>query len=225
MTTTHPILFSGPMVRAILDGRKGQTRRVIKPQPQEFSLRPSDVSVAPYCTGNPELGMAYYWMSGGLWNSTSKFFPRYKEGDILWVRETWKHIFPEANGPIEYRANHGEGAKVTGGWRPSIFMPKQVCRLFLKATRVRAERVADISREDSIAEGLACLTKDKADVAYAWKDDDNHGHGTATGAFRGLWDSINAKRGFGWEVNPWVWVYTFEQVERPEGECGKIMKT
>jgi hypothetical protein len=209
-----PILFSGQMVRAILDGRKAQTRMVIKPQPEPYG--DSKAWIHPLIEDEPQF--AYH-----LENALIGFAP-YQPGDILWVRETWRewHEIDADCGcggdyctcsnttpptPACYRADgHTIGLEDREEyglkWRPPSHMPKWACRLFLRVTNVRVERVQDISEEDARAEGV----------------DLKNGIGQLCprSAFRRLWDSINAKRGYGWGVNPWVWVYEFERTGKPE---------
>lgn len=121
----------------------------------------------------------------------------YQTGDILWVRETWR----KWTGGYSYKADAPAWACM---WRPSIHMPKAAARIFLLVTDVRVERVQDISGEDCIREGVEI---EALSVGEAF----------TRGIFNGIWDSINAKRGYGWDSNPWVWAYTFERCERPEG--------
>ncbi len=154
-----PILFSTPMVQAILDGRKTMTRRIRKP----LTLTP------------------------------------YKPGDILWVRETW---YQHYDGSYAYRASAPENT----GWKPSIFMPHEAARIFLRVTDVRAERVQDITEEDAKAEG--CMPTILDGVVFI----------SAKGEFHAIWDNLNAKRGFGWDANPWVWVISFEQISEQEAK-------
>jgi hypothetical protein len=161
----RPILFSGEMVRAILEGRKTQTRRVIKPQ-----LRIN--YKCPY--GQP--------------------------GDRLWVRETWQCFKPNTEEIINpntvniralaYRATN----EWRGKWRPSIHMPRWASRITLEITAVRVERLQDIGEVDAMREGDPTCENTHID----W--------------FRALWDSINAKRGYSWESNPWVWVVEFQRI-------------
>jgi len=188
-----PIIFSTPMVKAILEGRKTQTRRVIKvdddPENWKISIEgTSIVRTEPYDVK----------------------LPRYAAGDILWVRETWATV---SSGIIEYKATYIEpytgsteidhiGKKIT--WRPSIYMPREAARIFLKVTNVRVERLQDITEEDAKAEG--CIDGKSKDVL---KFDL-----TARDVFAKLWNSINAKRGYRWETNPWVWVIEFERINK-----------
>lgn len=189
----HPILFSGAMVRAILDGRKTQTRRVITPQP----------IVEPYRYG----GMVVNWKDkisappNIASEALARFCPYGGVGDHLWVRETWGIRF------YQYGLERTEGEQVVYRatddiqmrWTPSIHMPRAYSRITLELTGVRVERAQDISEADAIAEGVDYIPEAPAAM--------NH-----RTAFAGLWNSINAARGYGWDVNPWVWVLEFQQV-------------
>ena len=193
----HPILFSGPMVRAILDGRKTMTRRVIKDN-------------CPFVTGAyfDEETERWYWTTGAERERLPTDLclgkcPYGQPGDQLWVRETWlsyRHL--HKNGRDEalliYRADGEDLPKQARGtkWRPSIFMPRWASRITLEITAVRVERVQDIGDEDAEAEGLSwCNAASPRDK------------------FQCLWNSLNAKRGYGWEANPWVWVIAFKRVK------------
>jgi hypothetical protein len=209
-----PIIFSGEMVRAILDGRKTKTRRVIKPQPDEDGLV-------------RDLGK-----SSDAWFDTSE--REYKcpyggHGDRLWVRETWRRSFSQFGqlpDGIEFKANNllvyfdksdrGVQAKNAatekslprdGRWRPSIYMPRWASRITLEITDVRVERIQEITAKDCIQEGCPNRL-----VGTPIKSDK-----IAVRGFQLLWNSINAKRGYGWDVNPWVWVVEFAH-NPPPGE-------
>lgn len=200
----RPILFSTPMVQAILDGRKTQTRRIIKPQPTK-QLSFSDTFKKHWSENVSDLKLPY-------------FEAKYQIGDIMWVRETWSEGCIE-NGEhtgIRYKADD-ENFKVK--WRPSIFMPKSACRIFLKVTNVRVERLQDISEQDAIAEGIESNENDMPAYFHCYKDYciNNNFDLDALGSFQTLWQSINGKEN--WKSNPWVWVYDFERVERPLGFC------
>ena len=195
-----PIIFSAPMVQAILDGRKTQTRRVIKPQPERYLSRDAGNRV-PIAV----------WVDNQKWVK-----PPYQPGDILWVRETWATV---SSGIIEYKATYKEpytgsaeidhiGNKIK--WRPSIHMPREATRIFLRVTNVRVERLQDITEEDAKAEG--CHERLLND---GWK---NIGKLTARDDFIMLWEYLNAKRGYGWDTNPWVWVIEFERITKEEAE-------
>ena len=174
----HPILFSGEMVRAILDGRKTQTRRVIKFHTPAYS--------------NPEFLagcdlVSFSHENGAVFKDRISFMVPIKcqygaPGDTLWVREAWKETQGEG---LAYRAT--EPYMDGEPWRPSIFMPRWASRIALSVKNVRVERVQNISQGDAMAEG----TQGKHSFAV-------------------LWDIINAKRGFGWDINSWVWVVEFD---------------
>jgi hypothetical protein len=166
----RPILFSGPMVRAILAGTKTQTRRVIAPvQPREDGR----------------------WPAGRDPLDDSPF----RRGGTLWVRETWQWNTPPSG--YIYRADDIAG-HIDSGWRPSIFMPREACRLRLEVTDVRVQRLQDISEEDAEDEGVQ-----PSEMALSPR-----------AAFERLWDSINAKRA-PWDSNPWVWCVSFVRSGSP----------
>lgn len=248
-----PILFSTEMIRAILENRKKQTRRIIKPQPNKNDSW--SCNDEKYYFSYPD-GLEHYSIRS-----------RYGIGDELWVRETWrigawrdggrmaidyaaspvtrtpwvtipedidpdgekfnyywrgicdelqnKKIYPEVTG--EY---HWESGKAPLSWRPSIFMPRWAARIFLQVTDVRVERLQDISNANAKSEG--------ADFWFSAHDGiKEHDYGTEYSGeycpeekrnyikgFQILWDKLNAKRGYGWESNPWVFVIEFERIER-----------
>ena len=211
----RPILFSADMVRAILDGRKTQTRRVVRPQPEinekgnlmgEWLSRPLDGLLLPKL------------------HDIAIHCPYGKTGDRLWVRETWGiGSRPDPWGGydgIEYRADEAwleDGDDLPChevktpddvclgdyrlGWKPSIHMPRWASRLTLEVTNVCVERLQEISTEDCIAEGMSTTLREH-DACIALRDD-----------YRKLWDSLNAERGYGWGANPWVWVVEFKRIE------------
>jgi hypothetical protein len=194
-----PIIFSTPMVQAILDGKKTQTRRVIKVDdaPENWKISIAGTSIVrsePYDVKRP----------------------RYEAGDILWVREAWcKNENPNSPnyGGYEYYADY-EGAHCQSliKWRSPIFMPREAARLFLKVKTVRVERLHDITENDARNEGV----KDPYDYQEPSYYNQPHVRGMEINksAFAGLWDSLNAKRGYGWDTNPLVWVYEFEKFNK-----------
>ena len=186
---TKPILFSGPMVRAILDGNKTQTRRVVKLDVARDNRFPTGKHTVMNIR-DPE---------------AVKYAP-YQKGDIMWVRET----FCDCEEGACFRATPVECTP--GKWRPSIFMPKHVCRIFLKITDIRTEWLRDLSHEDALAEGIV-----EQSGGFAVENPSGGWIRTVdpVQTFSTLWDSLNAKRGFGWEASPWVWVIEFERTERP----------
>lgn len=183
----RPIIFSAPSVRAILDGTKTQTRRVVKDFPHFCDLQSSAEAGATLC-------------------------PFGTVGQTLWVRETWGYApgtlpderevlyfaTPEVHPPgWTWPERRGEILDYTVK-RPSIFMPRWASRITLEITRVRVDRLQDISEEDAIAEG--CHHSEGAPTQEL--------SGTSRGAYAVLWDDINAKRA-PWSSNPWVWVIEF----------------
>ena len=193
----RPILFNGEMVRAILDGRKTQTRRIIT----RWKIRgmdngyPEGVVVVNESTHNLE---TVPWTAETIMHYLR--CPYGVPGDRLWVRETW---MPETEqgiptGGIIWRASDNKPMPDGDGplrWKPSIHMPKSASRITLEVTGMQVEQVQDISEEDAYAEGIDLAPTIPHPLVW----------------FRDLWDSINVKRGFGWDVNPWVWVVTFNQ--------------
>lgn len=191
-----PILFSGPMVRALLDGRKSQTRRVLKPQPPH--------GLMPECIANPGEAQPI----GAGWS----------RGDRLWVRETWTarmvHGWTIADArsrmyqeEILYRA---DGHDSIDGWWPSIHMPREFSRLTLIVTDVRVQRLQEISEADALAEGLM-LASNQIEEFWRWPEPLHERLWLSpVAAFRDLWDGLNAARGYGWGANPWVCAVMFE---------------
>ena len=195
-----PILFDTEMVRALLEGRKTVTRRVVKPQPPAASI----VS---------KIGKAYGWSRGK--DSQPKYLMKqpYQPGDVLWVRETWCEVTGRKEKYL-YRAYVGERddtrdyAIALNTWRPSIHMPREVARIFLRVTDVRCERLQEITSDQIDAEGCkewaySATTGEPLPSGPSW--------------FRIAWDNTikSADRATcGWEANPWVWVIEFERIEK-----------
>ena len=203
----RPILFSGPMVRAILSGTKTQTRRVVKPQPV------ADAN----------------WVGGGYWERNAatitqpiptrlcipdmtEFGPCGQPGDRLWVRETFAEKLAHTGRPMgwAYRAD-GERAEYelgNGRWSPSIHMPRWASRITLEITGVRVERLQDISEDEARDEG-----------AQSWAAEtviDGNKYPSCRAAFIELWRSTNSPGS--WEANPWLWVIAFRRVAPLAGE-------
>lgn len=196
MSKERPILFNSDMVRAVLTSRKTQTRRVVK---------------APVM---PKIGNQYWdvKVSAELGQMTARctkekvcgFFdlkcPYGSKGTRLWVRETFTEFDGAPNG-VAYRADcvgeYADMVEILKPWKPAIFMRRKHSRILLEIEDVRVERVQDITSDDAIAEGIKPI----------WDND----YGPQQ-MFGELWDSINAKRGYGWDVNPWVWVVEFKRV-------------
>lgn len=196
MSRERPILFSGAMVRAILDGQKTQTRRVIKTY--------QDERCPGWLFAKVRGGLVAGIQEGELiepYRGIVTLNPYGDKGDRLWVRETWmcdeygrRH---QSQGMVHYRAD----AESAGAWRPSIFMPRWASRITLEITSVRVERLQEISERDVVAEGIGQYTFARGAISdnppdTRWK-------------FIELWDEINSKRGYGWDSNPFVWVVSF----------------
>ena len=218
-----PILFSTPMVQAILDGRKTQTRRVIKHTGNSMHygklLCDWGLSEKPYMKD----GLLYWELQTAVDDSwVFEIKPKYQPGDILWVRETWGHIaHPNYNqgGYDEwfvYKASKQGELPEDFKWRPSIHMPREAARIFLKVTNIRVEKVQDITEDDVIAEGMnAGICQNCGKNSYPEPCGCENPQPEYIGAFAYLWNIINKKRGYGWSKNPWVWVIEFERVEKP----------
>lgn len=207
-----PILFNTEMARAILDGRKTCTRRVIKPQPQS-RLCYTYAGSHKGCIGKwtyPNRGAHEFWgeeykLPENIKDEelSKQWNPPYHTDDILYVRETWKKA---PNGYYYYEDwQRNDIADVTK-WKPSIHMPKEAARIWLKVTYVRVERLQDMDKMDAVKEGIdtrLCINL-------------NH----ALAKFKKLWNSTIKKSDldrYGWDASPWVWVVEFERCEKPEG--------
>lgn len=207
----RPILFSGPMVKAILRGRKTQTRRIVSRISGFGSVRQFNVSTTS----------GYDWQfrcRRGLWQDVRMpqllgWCPYGRVGDRIWVRETWAR----SRNNWLYRADELDGynpsecvvewdwdSACVDKWRPSIHMPRRAARLFLEVTGVRVERVQDITEEDARDEGVElCHVFQMAKSGHPLAP-----HKTA---FAWLWNEINGRDS--WQANPWVWVVEFNRVK------------
>jgi hypothetical protein len=216
-----PILFSTPMVQAILQGRKTMTRRIIKPQPK----------VPLLCVIEHECEGRACWMEEGA-NQLSKGFRLFKSfevGDILWVRETFTILEPEhcmagMDSRFVYKADSNLDTEeirkeyVRIGypykWKPLIFMPKIASRILLQVKSVKMERLQDITEKDALAEGVEAR-KEKGQLIYKdyyGKLHKGNGYLHPSNSFLSLWDKINGKKQL--PSNPWVWVIEFEKINR-----------
>lgn len=214
----RPILFSGPMVRALLrevekpGTGKTQTRRVVKPQPEAGRtlelLKPGE-----WTSYQRRADMV--WENFGYWPC-----PYGQPGDLLWVRETWCPVedYTGMDPGIEaLAAGHFLAADYPPGdldddierWRPSIFMPRKLSRLTLKLTDIRVQRLQEISEEDAKAEGSDIMWDVMLD-AGTFSGPEPCTDYTARDTFRDYINLLNKKRGFGWETNPWMWALTFD---------------
>lgn len=196
MKKERPILFSTLMVQAILQGRKSQTRRIVKPQPDENGM--SYMANAPLDWNYERDGEWKPWFfDTDEGERYAIHCPYGNPGDILWVRETFS-LSNDINGNFNhfnYKADNDPLNSIVK-WKPSLFMPRAACRLRLEIINIKVERLQDISEEDAKAEGVETLGLYPGyDISYR-------------GKFEGLWNSINGNES--WEMNPWVWVIEFK---------------
>jgi len=232
-----PINLHAHEVRAILDGRQTMLRRVMRPQPSEY-FNPSQVEMYHPAITDKDGYLAPGAEIFGCYDRNGEDegykFPFGKPGDLLWVRETSiiapKHFatpddscIPDADGApryIQYLASQPNTE--AAGWyklkkTPSIFMPRWASRITLEIVSVRVERVQDISEEDAVRHGVERLKDDPSFWHDYYPRGEKNGlrcSRSAKSAYTGIWDSINAKRGFGWDANPFVWVIEFRRVEK-----------
>lgn len=211
MQKEHPILFSTPMVEAILAGRKVMTRRTNNLK--KISL------------GATEIVRSEKWAKQGDWVARFKYentidqyevtdvirCPYGTVGDILWVRETWLYN-DDVTIPYAYKADYNNEyqKKMKGHWKPSIHMPKAAARIWLAITDVSVERLQDISEEDAISEGIQELKARHDDGERYWINymqiDDVFWN--AKHSFHSLWENISGAQS--WDDNPWVWAIEFK---------------
>ncbi|HEY5657697.1 MAG TPA: hypothetical protein VIY27_07890 [Myxococcota bacterium] len=232
--TEHSILFSGPLVRALLDGSKTQTRRILKPAPVVIVDDRGDGvarEVERWCVNHGQ------WLGSAHEEHLTRRCPYGVPGDQLWVRETWRvmdiieharevQILYEANNTRRWVKAQDTNTRTAAAWirhlqqseerrakktrrlhqkRPSIFMPRWASRLTLDVTNVRIERVQAISEEDARAEGVLGVACNRIGPDFGKTQGRREG-------FQHLWDSINAKRA-PWASNPWVWCIDFKSRE------------
>lgn len=235
----RPILFSGEMVRAILDGRKTQTRRIFKFHPEDDGFVFNEKGW-PYRSESDGEGLI------DMCEIPYKC-PYGKKGDRLWVRETWycdhvferdydktgrlslysltekecenewrgkndEHMYFKADTPSGDFQKAGYWAEPGSHWKPSIHMPRWASRINLEITNVRVERLQDISEEDAKAEGIKRQTPEhNGPMKYTINlDYGSFNQPTAKECFKGLWENINGEDS--WDQNPWVWVIEFKRV-------------
>ena len=183
-----PIIFTTEMVKQILAGNKSQTRRVIKPQPVLYKD-----------------GAYFYRGCFDLQHHKDVIiqdYSPYKPGDILYVKETWSNSSHDQFGALKLTSYAYKASDVHSGriWKSSRYMPKEAARIFLRVIDIRVECLCQITTSDAIAEGFSSGERQ-----------------SETDAFYKYWNKLNAKakRGYGKEKNPWVWVVTFERTEKP----------
>lgn len=194
-----PILMNQFSVKATLEGRKSQTRWIIKPQPEIKKDEFGSVLHSKYVE-------SFYWKGQymGGYPELIPFLPYGKIGDRLWVRETWCSDYAlggqDKNGKridVIFKADDWTKKGFVGKWKPSIFMPKKYSRITLEITDIRVEKIKDISEYDCRKEGLSEPPPQR----------------NIRVDFKYLWNSINKKHGYGWDVDPYVWVLEFKVVK------------
>lgn len=192
----HPILFSGQMVRAILEGRKTMTRRVCKVSP-EYRFK----GLMTHSLNNaPPFKLSATFVEPNTNSGVLLDCPYGQVGDHLWVRETWAKDYDDSS--VRYMADikHPDKANYANrtrrGWKLSIYMPRAFSRITLEITKIRTERLQEITQKDAMKEGYDFSASGSAS-AIEW--------------FKTLWDSINGKK-YPWESNPWVWVIEFRRI-------------
>lgn len=201
----HPILFSTPMVQAILDGRKTMTRRVLKVQPPNDNYK---ILTIMSTTGDKRIEGKHHWAVLNGLNITDDqriYFkcPYGQVGDRLWVREAWAEGM-NVPVPAIYKADK-EWTDIKIKWKPSIFMPRWASRITLEITNIRVERLQEITEEDCKKEGI------ELKCWKMWRPPDTEIPYTRRDHFEALWDFINGKK-YPWSSNPWVWVVEFKKL-------------
>ncbi|MDH1766550.1 hypothetical protein N5D37_13030 [Comamonas aquatica] len=196
-------MFKAPLVRAILEGRKTQTRRIVKPQP----VAGQGMVNAGYC------GDRHLWLRDGPCDKTDPAYewrcPMGKPGDRIYVRETWQ--IAGGNTGIWYAATDSQaddGNSPVSRWSPSIHMPKSAARIWLEITSVRVERLQQITDTDCWAEGAITEARPDQFSVHSVIATDGKAYLSPRGAFSSLWEST----GGDWDANPWVWVIDFKTI-------------
>lgn len=204
-----PILYSTPMVQAILENKKKMTRRIaglekVNEHPDNWKIVVGDWTTS---------GILFFNRNG----YSDRMKPRYQVGDKIYVKETYRITNPYGNPNYKYKADFD--SNITGvkfKWKPSLFMPKAAARIWLEVTNVRCERLHDITEADAIAEGIFS----KIDEIYKYpiyriyyKMENNWWSSNPIESFQSLWEMINGDDC--WILNPWVFVYEFKRIEKP----------
>lgn len=215
----RPILFNTEMVTAILEKRKTATRRLVKPQPERDMKYKQGILVM----GGAKKDHGKFGFATREWGGRIMYAkPPALVGDILWVRETWSewtdgYVYKAWTSPFPQPGRYPDKMMK---WHPSIHMPKEAARIFLRVTDVRVERLQDMTQVDFIMEGIntckrcsckdLCMGLSNARICYLKSD------------FIKIWESTIKETDigkYGWKANPWVWAIEFERIEMPEGWC------
>ena len=208
----RPILFSTPMVQAIMEGRKTMTRRIVKPQPEKSPATNTFVPLKEFLSqlnSQTNKGLKEIHTKGNGAGYSFPLCPYGKVGDVLWVRETWQ---PSANNVfVHFKADCADDPGK--GWKPSIHMKKEYARIWLEIVSVRAERLDDITVNDAINEGIKVVF-DEVVKKNQYQDYLNEfpNYNNPINSFRSLWKKINGAES--WDANPWVWVVEFKRINK-----------
>lgn len=211
----HPILFSTEMVKAILEGRKTMTRRVVKPQPDPESDGIDYMPCAPSLEWEQyynEIWKPWKWDTAEG-ESISSFCPYGEVGDVLWVRES----FTQRNGSVGFSKYVYKAGTIDKKikFKPSIHMPKAACRIFLEIISIRVERLQEINHHAAIFEGVEYRHIKDQGLGYKVYGCGTNDQQTASPvfSFKTLWQTINGEES--WQSNPWVWVIGFRRINKP----------
>ena len=216
-----PILFSTPMVQAILAGRKTQTRRVITDRNSVSGIKLSELVFDQLIIETGKENCQYFKAACMKDETVHRVFPRWEPGDVFWVREKFKKLYNCKTGEFACYWHYADmpedfhQQQPQSKWMPSIHMPFEACRLFLKIKSIRVERLQDITEEDVKAEGVE-FVDDRGIIVYKSYLAHEPYHwsiATARKSFETLWQKINGIES--WNANPWVWVIEFERTEKP----------
>lgn len=205
-----PILFSTPMVQAILAGRKSITRRM--QGLEKINEKPDNYAYKGIHPDNPSVHI-FARLFLGVWVETIYIkCPYGQPGDVLWVRESFKIVPPNM---VFYKADECNNAK---GWKPSIHMPKAAARIWLKVVNVRVERLQEITEQDAKAEGAQCgIFRYGPNVCKGEYHLEINRHADYTDGFKYVWHQINGRES--WDSNPWVWVVELEVLSTTGRPC------
>lgn len=220
----RPIIFSTEMVKAILEGRKTQTRRVLKAELGALYYTEND-SKCPYGKPGDRLWVRESWKIIG-WNDGEPFFIQYKDGetksDVMLPEDKCEDYWIQCSEECHKAGlkTNDDGIFIIDGdvptkWRPSIFMPREASRIILEITNIKLERLNDISEEDCQAEGVQWLWNGNCEECYQWSVTGNKKSNAwfdyAEDCYKHLWNSIHKKENT-WKDNPWVWVIEFKRI-------------
>ena len=234
----RPILFNTEMVKAVLAGNKTQTRRVIKNAcdiitdwdkndpsygpfyEDEFGDSHESIERCPYGKIGDQLWVREAWracMVNGLHHPGKFMTIQFKSGfGVLDYRTDWEKHYSDL---MEKTIWDDSGMNAFGKWKPSIFLPRKHSRIQLEITNIQVQRIQDISETDALAEGITEVSNKSSveSLIYGHTLYKNYSRpkssfNQAKASFKSLWDSINKKRGFGWDENPWVWVVEFKVI-------------